>query len=145
MKILIIDSQGGGLGKLLISKIKAALPEVSIMAVGTNSAATAAMIKAGAHHGATGENAIIVASKNCDIIIGPVGIVIANALDGEISPKVAKAVGKSRAIRILIPFANCTTRIVGTQTASLGHYAELAVAELIQVIQEQSSKGALEY
>ena len=103
MKILIIDAQGGGIGKQVVSALKNRFPENEITAVGTNSAATTAMLRAGADHGATGENAVIVGCRQADVIIGPIGIVVADALYGEITPAMSLAVGQSRAKRILIP------------------------------------------
>lgn len=113
MKILVIDAQGGGLGKQLITKIKKDIPELTVIAVGTNTIATAAMLKAGADEAATGENAVIVASRKADIIIGPIGMVIADAMLGEITPKMALAVAQSEAMRIIIPFSNCDNYVAG--------------------------------
>ena len=113
MRILVIDAQGGGIGKQLISAIKQELPEAIITAVGTNSNATAAMLKAGADEAATGENSVVVCARNADVIVGPIGIVIADALLGEITPKMALAVAQSKAVRILIPFNNCDNFIAG--------------------------------
>lgn len=113
MKILVVDAQGGGIGKQLVLAIKEHIPGAEIMAVGTNSAATAVMLKAGATHAATGENAVVVAAKKADIIVGPVGIVIADSLYGEVTPKMATAIAQSNAKRILIPFNQCDNIIVG--------------------------------
>ena len=101
MRALIIDGQGGGVGKQLVSAIKKEYPQIVVTAVGTNSAASAAMKKAGADYAATGENAVIVGCRTADVIIGPVGIVIADAMLGEITPAMAAAVGQSRAKRLL--------------------------------------------
>ena len=116
-KILIIDGQGGQIGSQLIKSIIEY--DVEIMAVGTNSTATNAMLKAGAKNGATGENPVIVGCKTADIIIGPVGIVIADSLYGEITPKMAIAVGQSNAKKILIPINKCDNIIVGVNDLSL--------------------------
>lgn len=101
MKILIIDGQGGGLGRQLVSAVRERYPEIEILAVGTNSAATNAMLRAGADQAATGENSVAVASERADVIMGPVGIVIADSMLGEITPRMALSVGQSRAKRIL--------------------------------------------
>ena len=101
--ILVIDGQGGNLGCQLIKLMKEQLPDAEIRAVGTNSSATANMLKAGGIAGATGENAVIVGCRKADIIVGPVGIVIADALMGEITPEMAKAIGQSSAKRVLVP------------------------------------------
>ena len=113
MKITIIDGQGGKIGKTIVEQLKKSHPEQEIYAIGTNSLATAAMLKAGADYGATGENPCIVNAADSDIIIGPVGIVIANALLGEITPAIATAVGASRAYKILIPMNKCNHYVVG--------------------------------
>lgn len=139
--ILIVDSQGGGLGKILITKIKESGLNCIITAVGTNSIATSAMIKAGADQAATGENALIVACRKNDVIIGPMGIAIADSLYGEITAKMAKAVGKSNAVRILIPFSHCDTIFVGIEKNSLIQNAELAVNELLKLYSETSEES----
>ena len=105
MKILIIDGQSGRLGAQLIEALAARLPmdQHQLIAIGANSLATSAMLKAGAQQGATGENPVLVACRDADIIAGPIGIVIADALLGEITPSMAAAVGQSAAIRVLLP------------------------------------------
>lgn len=115
MKILVIDGQGGQLGAQLIKAILAQMPESRITAVGTNAAATAAMLKAGALIAATGENAVIVACRKNEVIVGPVGIVIADAMYGEVTPQMAVAVGQAEAVRILIPMNRCENLIAGVQ------------------------------
>ena len=113
MKVLVIDGQGGKLGKQLVEMVRAARPQADITAVGTNSAATAAMLKAGADQAATGENAVIVACRHAEVIMGPLGIVIADALLGEITPAMAQAVGQANARRILIPLGRCENLVAG--------------------------------
>ena len=130
MKILIIDAQGGGIGKQVVSALKNRFPENEITAVGTNSAATTAMLRAGADHGATGENAVIVGCRQADAIIGPIGIVVADALYGEITPAMSLAVGQSRAKRILIPVNHCNNVIVGVTDSSIGRLIEGVLEEL---------------
>ncbi len=120
MRLLVIDAQGGGLGKQMIASIKKDFPEVYLMAVGTNTTATAAMLKAGADEAATGENSVVTASRRADIILGPIGIVIADAMLGEITPAMAKAVAQSNAKKILIPFSNCDNYIAGVDDFSTG-------------------------
>lgn len=137
MNILVIDAQGGGVGKQLVAAVKQNIQNVTVTAVGTNSAATSAMIKAGADHAATGENAVIVACRKADIIVGPVGIVIADSLMGEITPAMALAVGQSDARRILIPFNHCSNIIVGISDFSTGRLIRLAVDEIVRIYKEQ--------
>lgn len=130
MNILVIDAQGGGVGKQLVTTIKQILPNVLVTAVGTNSAATSAMLKAGADNAATGENAVVVACRKADVIVGPMGIVIADSLLGEITPIMAAAVGQSRAKRILIPFNHCDTILVGVSDFNIGKLVQTAVTEI---------------
>ena len=130
MKILIIDAQGGGIGKQVVSALKNRFPENEITAGGTNAAATTAMLRAGADHGATGENAVIVGCRQADVIIGPIGIVVADALYGEITPAMSLAVGQSRAKRILIPVNHCNNVIVGVTDSSIGRLIEGVLEEL---------------
>ena len=129
-RVLIVDAQGGGLGKQLILKIRKELPEVHITAVGTNVAATTAMMKAGADEAATGENAVRVCVKKADYIVGPIGIVIADAMLGEITAEVARAVSQADAKRILIPFSNCDNFIAGVSDFSTGQLVDEAVNHL---------------
>ena len=118
MNILVIDGQGGQLGGQLIKSLKLNFKEINITAVGTNATATATMLKAGANQAATGENPVVVACRKADVIIGPIGIVIADALYGEITPKMAVAVGQSDAVRILLPVNKCDNIIAGIQEIS---------------------------
>lgn len=118
MKITIIDGQGGKMGKSIIEQLKKEHPELILYAIGTNSIATSAMLKAGADFGATGENPCIVNAQDSDIIIGPIGIVMANALLGEITPAIATAVGSSKAYKILLPVNRCNHFIVGCSDIS---------------------------
>ena len=113
MKIVVIDGMGGGVGKSIIEHIKSELNDAEITAVGTNSIATAAMVKAGADHGASGENAVIYNCSKADFIIGVLGIIFANAMHGEISPKMAEAVSSSPAHKILLPLDKCNVSVLG--------------------------------
>ena len=112
-KVLVIDGQGGGLGRQLVSALAAACPEAELTAVGTNSLAANAMLKAGASRAATGENAVVVNCRRADVIVGPIGIVIADALLGEITPAMAAAVCRSGARRVLVPINHCENYVVG--------------------------------
>ena len=134
MKILIIDGQGGGLGRQLVTAVKEQYPEIEVLAVGTNSAATNAMLRAGADRAATGENSVVVASGQADVIMGPLGMVIADSMLGEITPRMALAVGQSRAKRILVPGSQCDTIVAGTQDISMAQNVQNAVAVLQTLI-----------
>ena len=130
MKVLIIDGQGGGLGRQLVTAVKERYPQTEVLAVGTNSLATGAMLRAGADQAATGENSVVVASARADVIMGPVGIVIADSMLGEITPKMSRAVGQSRAKRILIPVNLCDNIIVGVTDASMSQNVQNAADAL---------------
>jgi len=134
MKVLVIDAQGGGVGRQLITAVKQTISGAEVTAVGTNSTATAAMLKAGADYAATGENAVVVACRKADVIVGPVGIVIADALLGEITPAMAVAVAQSNAKRILIPFNHCDNIIVGVPELNVGRLVQGAVAEMMKLV-----------
>lgn len=134
MKIVIIDGQGGRLGKLLIEKIKEDKPSLQLIAIGTNSIATSVMLKAGADMGATGENPVVVNVKNADVIIGPVGIIVANALMGEVTPKMALAVGESEAFKLLIPVNKCNNYIVGTKNIGINDLVNETAGKLYDII-----------
>lgn len=135
MRILIIDAQGGGIGKALVTAIKGAFPQAELTAVGTNTVATSAMLKAGADHGATGENSVVVCARNADFIVGPVGIVIADSMYGEITPLMAQAVGQSPADRILIPVHHCQNTVVGVQSYQIDSLVSSAVDAIRERLQ----------
>ena len=136
MNILVIDAQGGGIGRQIITGIRDKMPDLDITAVGTNSAATTNMLKAGASRGATGENAVVVGCRTADIIIGPIGIAIADAMLGEVTPKMAQAVGQSSAERILIPFQHCGSMIVGVSETNTGRLVAEAIVQLQKCINQ---------
>lgn len=129
-KIMIIDGQGGLLGKNLVEAVKKVLPEAEITAVGTNTMATTAMLKAGATNGATGENAVVVGARKSDIIVGPIGIAIADSLLGEITPKMAKAIGQSEAMKILLPVNKCNNIVIGVDDKSTSELIVLAIEKI---------------
>ena len=138
-KICVIDGQGGGIGSTIIRKLKELFQEtIEIIALGTNAIATAQMLKARANRGASGENAIVQTVKTVDIIIGPVGIVIANAMMGEVTPEVAKAVATSPAKKLLIPLTQENIEIVGISSVPLPHLIEdLVEVNLKQILQKK--------
>ena len=132
MNVLIIDGQGGRIGSQIIERIIDRGIECQITAVGTNSTATAAMLKRGAHNAATGENAVVVACRKADVIIGAIGMVIADAMMGEVSPLMAQAVAQSQAVRIMIPVNRCENIVAGVQNIPLSTLIDDAVTLLEQ-------------
>ncbi len=137
MNIMVIDGQGGRMGKSIVEQMKKNFPEDEIIAIGTNSIATAAMLKAGADAGATGENPAIVGSRTADLIIGPMGIVIADSLMGEITPKMAVAIGQSGAKKLLLPVNRCQHYVVGCRDLPLGEYVRMAVEEVRKIKEDE--------
>ena len=133
MNILIIDGQGGQLGAQIIKAINSDFTDVNLTAVGTNAIAASAMLKAGAKNAATGENPVVVACRKADVIIGPVGIVIADSLMGEITEKMAVAVGRADAVRILIPINKCDNLIAGVPNLNAGALIEDVISNLRNV------------
>lgn len=134
MEILVVDGQGGRVGQQLVRGITTRHPLLKVFVVGTNGLATAAMLKGGAVQGATGENALLVACRRADIILGPLGIVIADALQGEISPAMAAAVGQSRAKKILIPMNQCDNIVAGVAELPVGKLLDSALLELDKLL-----------
>lgn len=130
MKILIIDGQGGQLGGQIIKAVRYQFPEAEITAVGTNAVATATMLKAGAAQAATGENPVVVACRKADVIIGPIGIVIADSLLGEVTPKMAVAVGQADAMRILLPVNKCDNQVAGIDKLAMSDLIEDVIVKL---------------
>lgn len=135
LQLLVIDGQGGKMGGQLVSALKKALPKAKCTAIGTNAVATQTMKKAGADDAATGENALLVACRKADIIVGPIGIVIADALIGEMSPAMAAAVGQSDAVRILIPVNRCNNLVAGVSDCSTGALLQSAVSMVLDAAQ----------
>lgn len=130
MNITVIDGQGGALGARLVKEISAELGSVELSVVGTNAIATAAMLKAGAKNGATGENPVVVACRKADVIIGPVGIVIADSLMGEVTEKMALAIARADAVRILIPMNRCDNLVAGIREPNTGELIADVIAKL---------------
>ena len=133
MDILVIDAQGGGVGRQLVAAIKKAFPGHRVTAVGTNSLATSAMLKAGADRAATGENAVVVNCRTADAIVAPIGVVIADAMLGEITPAMALAAGQSPAKRILLPIAHCDNIVAGVKELGMGQLVQEAVERLREI------------
>ncbi|MBC7321446.1 DUF3842 family protein [bacterium] len=132
-QILVIDGLGGGLGAEIIARLKG-IPDIEIIAVGTNSFATGNMLKAGASKGATGENAIKMCSLDADIIVGPWGIVIPNSMMGEITPGIAEAVATSKAIKVLIPVSHPRVILVEETVSSLNRLISLAIEKIMEIL-----------
>ena len=133
-KILVIDGQGGQLGSQIVKALIAKFPGITVTAIGTNATATSAMLKSGAASGATGENPVIVACRKAGIIIGPIGIVIADALMGEVTPAMAVAVGQADAARILIPMNKCENLVAGVSNLSTSVLIQDAISKVEQII-----------
>lgn len=134
MNILIIDAQGGGIGRQLVAAVKKTYPGQTVTAVGTNSLAASAMLKAGADHVATGENAVVVNCRRADVILAPIGAVIADAMLGEVTPAMALAAGQSPAKRILLPIAHCDNIVAGVRELSVGQMVQEAVECLGRIL-----------
>lgn len=133
MRIIVIDGQGGGVGKALIEALAAACPNAELIAVGTNATATANMMKGGTANGATGENAVVYNCTGADVIVGPMGIVMANAMLGEITPRMAEAVSSAKAVLLLIPMNRCHAHIVGIENKRLADYIKEAVEKIVEL------------
>lgn len=136
MTVLVIDGQGGNLGRQIVRMIADRFPLLTLRAVGTNSTATENMLRGGVENAATGENAVIVGCRHADIIIGPIGIVIADALMGEVTPAMATAVGQSDAVRILIPMNRCATVIAGVAAVPTAALLEDAMNRIGEIVGE---------
>ncbi|MBR5479067.1 MAG: DUF3842 family protein [Clostridia bacterium] len=134
MNVTVIDGHGGLIGAQIIKEIATRFKNIKITAIGTNAVATAAMLKAGAQDGATGENPVIVACRRADVIIGPIGIVIADSLLGEITPKMATAIGQADATRILLPMNKCENLVAGVSDVSTSAIIEDVIAKLEKIV-----------
>lgn len=133
MRVMVMDGQGGGIGKALVEALREKGPQMEIVAVGTNATATANMMKGGTALGATGQNAVVFNSQKADVIVGPIGIVMANAMLGEITPKMAEMVSSSDARLYLIPMNRCHANVIGIENRKLSEY----IAEAVERIMEE--------
>ncbi|MEE3363053.1 MAG: DUF3842 family protein [Anaerovoracaceae bacterium] len=135
MLIAVIDGQGGGIGRTIVEKLKAAdLGDIEVIALGTNSAATGQMLRAGADEGATGENAIVCNVADADVIIGVVGILVANSMMGEMTPAMARAIGESGALKLMLPLNRCNIHVAGLVERPIGKYIDMAIDYLREYI-----------
>lgn len=139
MNILVIDGQGGQLGAQLVKEITARFQNIKLTAIGTNAVATSAMLKAGAKNAASGENPVVVACRKADVIIGPIGIVIADSLLGEVTEKMALAVSRADAVRILIPLNKCENLVAGVSDLNTGALIADAILKLNDIIVSENS------
>lgn len=130
MEIAVVDGQGGGIGRALIEAIRQSLPGgVTVTALGTNSIATAAMLRAGADRGATGENAVVVCAREADVITGSIGIIAPDSMLGELTPRMAQTISSSRAQKVLLPLSRCGLNVAGAH----GTMAE-NIADAVRII-----------
>ena len=136
MKVVIVDGQGGRLGKLLVEEVKRCVPQAQVYAFGTNSIATSTMLKGGADFGATGENPVIRGVLDADAVLGPIGIVVAHSILGEVTPAMAEAVGGCRARKFLIPMNSCGVVVTGVREQALPSHVAQAVAQMAQELGE---------
>ena len=137
MRIVVIDGQGGGIGKSLVEQLKKKMPKEEVLAIGVHSIATSNMLKAGADFGVTGENAILYNCRQADVIAGPIGITVENGLMGEITKEMATAITSSEAEKVLIPVARCSVKVAGVQEMSVGKYVEQAVEMIGNILEER--------
>lgn len=137
MRIVIMDAQGGGVGRLLVEGLKRALPDQTLIAAGTNALATSAMLRAGADQGATGENAIVVCARQAELILAPIGMVLCDAMLGEVTATMAAAVGSSPAHKILIPISRCQTTIAGLPALTLSEAVSAAVQTAVGLVRDR--------
>ncbi|WP_282920123.1 DUF3842 family protein [Ignavigranum ruoffiae] len=142
--ILIVDGQGGKIGASFVDQILKKNLKVDVLVVGTNALATQSMMKAGANQGATGENAVIYNSKHADIIIAPIGLMIENALYGEVTTTISNAILKSKAKKIILPFSRCGDFYFITESVSLNKLIDLGMAKLIQLINESEETSCIQ-
>ena len=138
MKVVVIDGQGGRLGQMIVEAICKEQLTLDLYAVGTNSIATSAMLKAGASQGATGENPVIVACRDADVIIGPIAIVSVDSLLGEITPAMAVAIGQSKALKLLLPVSHCDNQVVGVKSLTMNEMVKETVLKLKELLEKAS-------
>ena len=137
MKVAVVDGQGGGIGKAITEKLRKEFGErIEIYAFGSNALATAALLKAGANEGATGENAIIQNMSEMDIIVGPLGIIVAHSMLGELTPRMAEAIAKSKARKLLLPINRVRIDVIGVKAESLPHLVNELLLQVKTVLKD---------
>jgi hypothetical protein len=141
LRIAVVDGQGGGIGKHIMERLRRELPpeELELLALGTNALATSVMLRAGANEGASGENAVVYNAGKVDLIVGPISILLPNAMLGELSPKMAEALASSKARKILLPLSRTEIEIVGLRAVPLPHLIEELVNKVKEIL---NSKGS---
>lgn len=141
MKIAVIDGMGGGIGSQAVERLKSLNNnDIEIIALGTNSQATANMLKSGAHEGATGENAIAWMCQKVDIIIGPLAIIAANSMMGEISPKISEAIASSPARKLLLPVSKCNIDVIGLESLQFKTIFNELTIKIKKILEEREEK-----
>ena len=135
MRIIVIDGQGGGIGKSLVEQLKKHFPQQEVLGIGINAIATSAMVKAGADGGATGESAVCYNCAHADIIVGPIGLVLVGSMLGEVSNAISSAVSSSQADKVLIPVSKCHAHIAGVKDQPIGRFIEDALKEVELLLQ----------
>lgn len=137
MRIIVIDGQGGGIGRSLVEQLKKQIsPQHEVLGIGINAIATSAMVKAGADGGATGENAVCYNCVHCDVIVGPIGLVLIGSMLGEVSAAIAGAVAASEAEKVLIPVSKCHAHIAGVKDQPIGRFIDDALCEVQRILQK---------
>ncbi len=138
MRVAVIDGQGGGIGKLIVEKMRKVLPEIEIIALGTNALATSLMLKAGANEGASGENAIKVNAPRVDVIVGPLSILVSNSMLGELTPAMAAAIAESDALKLVLPLTRSKIQVIGAGSEPLPHQVDLLMQRLQNILVDRA-------
>ncbi|MDF2616829.1 MAG: hypothetical protein K0Q47_1484 [Sedimentibacter sp.] len=142
MKIAVIDGMGGGIGSQVVERLKSLnSSDIEIIALGTNSQATSNMLRSGAHEGATGENAITWNCMKADVIIGPLAIIAANSMMGEISPKMSEAIASSPARKLLLPVSKCNIEVIGLEDMQFKTIFNELTSTMKKILNEKPHEG----